>query len=158
MNYIGTIETGTNRITLCKWEGTDFFRFACILVSDPTTLRTVSTEARRQAQTSPRPPIATVSQTALTASSHIAPSNPRRPCTPLNLLRTSSTALIRAAPTSTPSLPPEPTPNPAPATTAAAAAVAADEGDRIALGLRRRSKRRSTPSAGSTTQRRKSGA
>jgi len=162
-----TIEAGTNRrITLCNWNRRTFI-FLSGLTATPRTVDTIlkQMEARRhdtsKPQTSPRPPIATVSQTALTASSHIAPSNPRRPCTPLNLLRTSSTALVPAALTSTPpSLPPapEPTLNPAPAIIAAAAAVAADEGDMIALGLRRRSKRRSIPSAGSRTQRRKSGA
>lgn len=101
-------------------------------------------------QTSPRPPIATVSHTALTDSFHNLPSNPCRPCTPLNRLRTSSTALVRAA---------APASEPATTTVAAAAAAAADEGE-IDFGQRRlwRRKRRSTASAGRTTQRRKSGA
>lgn len=103
---------------------------------------------RNKNQTSPRPPIATVSHTALTDSFHNLLSNPCRPCTPLNRLRTSSTALRVAA--SEPEL----------ATTivAAAAAAAADEGEIDFGQRRRRRKRRSTASAGRTTQRRKSGA
>ncbi|KAI0246990.1 hypothetical protein BJV78DRAFT_1249583 [Lactifluus subvellereus] len=37
------------------------------------------------------PAIATVSQIVRTASSHTTPSSPRRACTPLSCLRTSST-------------------------------------------------------------------
>ena len=102
-------------------------------------------------QTSPRPPIVTVSKTALTASSHNVLSNPRRPCTPLNRLRTSATALVRAA---------VPNSDPTPATTDAAATAAADEEGEIDFGQRRllRRKRRSIASAGRITQRRKRGA
>jgi hypothetical protein len=99
-----------------------------------------------KSQTSPRPPIATVSHRALTVSSHTAPSSPRRACTPLNRLRTSSTALVRAAPA------------PVPATTTPAAAAAAAAAEREMDFGRRRSDRRSMASAGSTTQRRTSGA
>ena len=77
----------------------------------------------------------TVSQTALTVSSHTAPSSPRPPCTPLNRRRTSSTAFFLAA------APPAPSSAPA----------------MLAL-CRRRKKRTSTASEGSTTQRRNSGA
>jgi hypothetical protein len=48
-------------------------------------------------QMSPCPPIVTISETALTTSSHNVLSKPHLPCTPLNHLRTSSTALVRAA-------------------------------------------------------------
>lgn len=102
----------------------------------------------RKTQTSPRPPIATVSQMALIASSHTAPSNPRLPCTPLNRLRTSSTALALILATSVPAPAAEP-----PATTAAAA-----DKDNSDLGRWRRRNRRNTASEGRTTQRRKRGA
>ena len=93
-----------------------------------------------QDHTSPRPPITTVSQTALTASSHTALNSPRPPCTPLKRLRTSSTALALAAALA---------PTSAPAPAAATAAVAL---------CRRRKKRTNTASVGSTTQRVKIGA
>jgi hypothetical protein len=96
---------------------------------------------RSSAQTSPRPPIATVSQTALTASSHTALNSPRRACTPLSRLRTSSTALVVVAIF-------DPVPP-------AAAAAVADEGA-IDLG-RRRGKRRNIASAGSNTNRMNNG-